>query len=383
MKSRLSLLAALGALLGAQEWAAAAPPAASPAPPSRPLAEVPASDSTLSLFEAREGQCQWLRMDPSAQKTAVVASFEGECKGVRLSWDKDLGRALVWFDPQWVRPYRGALFDDIPAGHPREEPTPGATPRLYEVTVASGQVRPLPFPSVQGDVEDIGYNGERITALSVRHLTDEEKEKTSLTVEGKRFALGTGDKKAPALLFAYQLSGTGPWKNVAAEVASRVYDREISASALGDIATLGTSAADMLSPHPGDGESLTEEQEHPLLPLLPAPMAEKARKGEPPARGRWFHGTTPAGSFDVWSISAHGLYTTGHLVLEVKGKPRVAKDLGFTASDFVAVRTRGPFILVASDRVGAFPRLYDARTGQLVFRSDTARSTTLWPTPAP
>jgi hypothetical protein len=56
-------------------------------------------------------------------------------------------------------------------------------------------------------------------------------------------------------------------------------------------------------------------------------------------------------------------------------------SLGFTTGEFVSVRRSGRFLLVASNRAGAYPRLYDLVERRLVWSSETARATMFWPSP--
>ncbi|HEX8434817.1 hypothetical protein [Archangium sp.] len=397
MKSRVMLLAALATAAAGckkeQPPAPAAPPASTtastpapaavaPAPSVRkdPLAEVPPSDSTLSVFEPQEGKCQWLRVDPASQKRAPVAILEGDCKGVRIAWSPDLRKALVWFDPATVQSAGYFSADASPAGYPDEEPTPGARHRLYEVTPASGEVRSVPFPSADGEVRDLGYDAQGLLARALEPLSEEQQAQGSIVVDGKELTFDLAEQEGlPALAYAYRFGAEGQWKRVEVKTTSDGADVSLGISAL-EIAPEGpTSTASLESHLHNGGEEPTAEQLSRLLAFVPPPLVEKVKTEVSEGGDSWTRGTTSAGAFYVWQVTGDFTHTTGHLVFESGEQLVPAKDLGFTDGDLVSFNTQGPFLLAASERVGAHPRLYDLRTRKLVFRSDTARAVTFWP----
>jgi hypothetical protein len=394
MKSRVMLLAALAStVVGCKKEqppapatpkapATAATPAPAPAPARKdPLVEVPPSDSTLSVLEPKDGKCQWLRVDPVASKRAVVASLEGDCKGARVSWSPDLARALVWFDPANVLSAGYYSQDASPAGWPDESPTKGAHSRLYEVTLASGEVRPVPFPPEDGEVRDIGYDAKGLLARSLQPLTDEQQLQGSVIIDDQELSFDTEAEGLPALAFGYRLDAQGKWKRVEVKTTSDGSDLSPGLAAL-ELAAQGPDSLSLLASQPTSalGEP-TPEQVTRLRPFVPAPLVEKVKaEGMPEDSGLgWFRGTTEAGAFYVWQVTGDTSHTTGHLVFEHGERLSPAKDLGFTDGDMVSVELSGPFLLVASQRVGSHPRLYDLRTRALAFRSDTARAVTFWP----
>ncbi|WP_434384698.1 hypothetical protein [Melittangium boletus] len=342
---------------------------------------MPPGDAVLSYLEPREGKCLWIREDAAAHQRATVASLEGDCKGARLFWSKDLGKALVWFDPEHVAS-GGVSGPDVPArSHTPEEPTPGATSRLYEVTVASGKVRPIASPTVDGQLSGFGYKGADLVALSVRSVDAQEIVQDAVTVDGKPIPLDKEVEGAPALAFAYRLEGDGTWKRVEVKATGEGSDYAPGATVLEHAKGLGLTTDDLLdSRHSTDGTEPSAELLARLQPLRPASVLQgKAEDGD----GEWSHVTTPAGAYDVWRTNIEFSFPTGHIVLEQGGELKPVKDLGFTESDFVAVIARGPFLLVSADSVGIRPRLYDLRTGARVFHSDAARLATFWPTASP
>ncbi|WP_309892723.1 hypothetical protein [Archangium sp.] len=398
MKSRVMLLAALAStVVGCKKEqpptpaaaapkapTAAAPPSAAPAPVRKdPLVEVPSTDSTLSVLEPKDGRCQWLRMDPVASKRAVVASLEGDCKGARVSWSPDLGKALVWFDPANVRSAGYFSSEASPAAWPDETPTKGAQHRLYEVTLASGEVRPVPFPPEDGEVRDIGYDAKGLLARALQPLTDEQQLQGSVIVDGQELSFDSEAEGLPALAFGYRLDAQGKWKRVEAKATSDGADLAPGLGAL-ELQAQGPDSIVLLSSNPTTAyEEPTPEQVTRLLPFVPPLLLEKVKaEGMPEDSVGWLRATTSAGAFYIWQVTGDTPHTTGHLVLEAGEQRSPAKELGFTDGDVVSVDIRGPFLLVASQRAGTHPRLYDLRTRALAFRSDTPRAVTFWP-PAP
>jgi hypothetical protein len=383
MKSRLLLLAALAATSTGckkeQSPASADAPTPAAAPAKKdPLAEVPQTDSTLSLLEPQDGKCQWLRADPATQKRATLASFEGDCKGGRIAWSTDQRKALVWFDPQFVQTVGYSSENASPPAYPEEKPTEGATPRLYEVTVASGEVRPLTFPKVEGELKSIAYKGADIVAISLKSLPDQT-EKT-LTVDGQSVTFPPDPEGLPALAYAWRLDKDGQFKRSELKGTTEGSGMAQGVGVLDAASNQGPNSTDMLASHLAkEGPEPTDEQLANLLSRVPADLVQAVQAEGLPSEASWGHGVTPAGSFFVWQVTGDTAHTTGHIVFQKGEEFELAKDLGFTDGDVVAVNSKGPFVLVSSERVGTHPRLYDLRTHKLVFRSDTARAATFWP----
>ncbi|HEX8823742.1 MAG TPA: hypothetical protein VF794_27720, partial [Archangium sp.] len=288
--------------------------------------------------------------------------------------------ALVWFDPANVQSAGYFSQDASPAGYPDESPTRGAQPRLYEVMLASGEVRSVPFPPEEGEVRDIGYDAQGLVARALHPLTEEQQLQGSVILDGQELSFDPEQEGLPALAFAYRLGAQGQWKRVEVKASSEGSDLSLGISAL-ELAPQGPDSTGLLSSQPdGDSDEPTPVQVARLLPFVPAPLVEKVKaEGMPEDSVGWVRDTTPAGAFYVWQVTGDTPHTTGHLVLESGEQLHPVKELGFTDGDVVAINTQGPFLLVASQRAGTHPRLYDVRTRALVFRSDAARAVTFWP----
>jgi len=383
MKCLLLLLAALLAVTFACKKEPAPNVEGPAAPPAKPaprnaLDAVPLTESTLSLLEPQEGRCQWVRLDPGEGKRAVVASFDGDCKGARVAWSADGKKGLVWFDPDCVQAAGYSADTASPPGHPDEQATPGATPRLFEVTFASGEVRKVSFPQVEGEVRDLGYRGEEVVALALQSLSPEQAEAKTV-VDGKPVSVPQGEGQ-PGLAQVYRLESDGAWKRVEVKGTREGAEGAPGLGALTAASALGPRSVERLdSTLRDEGPEPTGEQLAKLLPWVPPGLLETVKTDGMPEGNRWAHGVTPAGAFYVWQVTGDALHNTGHLVLERGGEYVPVKDLGFTDGRLVSVTSQGRFLLVASERAGTHPRLYDLRTGKRTFSADTARATTFWP----
>jgi hypothetical protein len=242
-------------------------------------------------------------------------------------------------------------------------------------------VRPVPFPPEDGEVRDIGYDAKGLLARSLQPLTDEQQLQGSVIIDGQELSFDGEEEGLPALAFGYRLDAQGKWKRVEVKTTSDGADLAPGLAAL-ELVSQGPDSITLLASQPISalGEP-TPEQVTRLRPFVPAPLVEKVKaEGMPEDSGLgWFRGATEAGAFYVWQVTADTSHTTGHLVFENGEQLSPARDLGFTDGDVVSVELHGPFLLMASQRAGTHPRLYDLRTRALAFRSDTARAVTFWP----
>lgn len=395
MKHRWMLLAALASVTpgckkeqppepaaAPTESAAPAQAAAAPAPaaPQGPLAAVPQSDSTLSLLEPQGDRCEWARVDPVANKRALVASFEGHCIGARIAWNEDLSKALVWFDPLSVKSAGYSSELASPPGYPDEEPSRQDLPRLYEVTIATGEQRELLLPSAPGRAIEIGYGPRGPVALYLQSLSKAQLAERSFTVEGQRLQLDFDSEGVPAIAYAFQLGANGKWTQVEVKATTEDAPYAPGVRALESSQFVGVRSYELLEPR-FSGSSVSSERAMDFVDHLPAPLAARIRREGPPKRLKgWTRGSTSAGNFYLWQITSDFTWSTGRLVFEGEGgQLQRVPQLGFTDGDLAAVRTQGSFLLVSSQRVGTHPHLYDVGTRERVFHSDEARAATFWP----
>ncbi|MHB8877035.1 MAG: hypothetical protein ACYC8T_25345 [Myxococcaceae bacterium] len=342
-----------------------------PAPkPPAPDVAVPLTDSTLSLFEPANGRCEWLRLDPVAKKRAVVASFDGDCRGARVSWSLDQAKALVWFDPSFVqRP--GYFSSSATPGYAEEKPVEGAKPRLYEVAISAMTASSLPFPAGRGELIEVAFGpkGEALAFFEER-LTEAQAAAGEVEVDGTKVKLESEGEGLPGLAHSFRLTAGGAWTRAETVATTQGADYSPGWRATEASRTLGPRSVDLLAAHlQGDGV---------LDPALLGRLALLAPKGVGEGDGAWVFDGTTAGSFYVWEISAEGSYTTGRVVFGEGERLFPAPGLGFTDGDLVALRTSGSFLLVSAQDVGTHPRLYDLNHRELVFASDSARAAVFW-----
>ena len=112
-----------------------------------------------------------------------------------------------------------------------------------------------------------------------------------------------------------------------------------------------------------------------LKPHRPAAAAASAAEEEGDA---WAQLALGANKAYVWSVKGEFSYAVGHLVFERNGQLSRPEGLGFTDGELVSLQRSGNLLLV-TNRVGAFPRVYDVSTGQRVWASEEARATVFWP----
>lgn len=334
--------------------------------------EVPDSASTLSYVTPGDGgTCVWMRADPAANRFAELGAVPEPCAGARIAWPgtADAGHALIWFDPE------ARAGSTLPgAAYPSEDSIPvEPSGRVYELFIATGEVRALaPLPADAGHVQEVAYSKGEPTVLVLQPLEVPMGEAKNVTMDGVELTFEPSMEGLAALAHAYRLQD-GAWKRVETKTTGEASDGALGVSALEAAAELGPRTADSLAPRAqGDVVEDTELLRR-LSPLRP-------EGGE----GGWIFLGSSAGRFYVWEEQIEFPFTMGNVVFAMKntdGGQYLSRppQLGFTPKDFVAVRSRGPFVLVAEADSGRHPRLYDAADGSLVWKNDSAWATTFWP----
>jgi hypothetical protein len=341
---------------------------ASTAPATAPGAAT--SDATLSLVEPAEGRCQWVRLDPVAKRREVLAAIEGPCEGALVAFQKGGPKALFRFDPYAVYSSSYGAPGLPKTGFPEEKPIEGMKPRLYEVDGATGKVQALPEPA-PGQLEDFGYNpkGEAIALTGETSDPKIVKEggKEFLEFEGKKYPVNEGGEGLPQIVHAFRLNGTS-WELIETKASNSGADYSIGVRALDASSDLAERTPDLLTPHTGGDEIKQPALLAKLTAILPAED-----------RDVWVSLTDAAAPVYVYQVSGEFIYSTG-VVRFQDGESLVAPaELGYTQADFIAALSRGDYLLIAASRIGAHPRLYNVKTRELVYKSDTARAAAFWP----
>lgn len=331
---------------------------------------VPTARSTLSVFEPAGPSCEWRQVDPVAGTKVVLASFPGSCVGARVAFSPDAAKAVVWFDPGLVQSSGYSSTLSSKPGYPDETPDEKATRRAFVVSTRRPKVEPLPLPSVPGQtLQDLGVDATGAVVALLEEAVPEDA-KGVITSGAQKFDLSTITEGLPVLVHAYRREGT-EWRKFETKLSTTGWDYGLGVKELEASNKLGPSSEDLLTSR-GQGDSVEGE----VLPQL----AKLAPKGAKEDDGTWIFFGAGGARFYVWEISGEFAHTTG--LVASGSPPAVLPKLGFTDGDLVAIRTSGPYVLIAGSNAGTHPRLYEFPAAKLVFSSDSARAVTFWPTTA-
>lgn len=341
-----------------------------PAPPAAaerksPLVELIKAPGVLSVFEPAKDQCEWRRVDVATKRSVVVANFPGACVGARVSWSPDGLTAAVWFDPKRVQS-AGIGGSDIGApGYPDEAADAAAKGRLFTVQVVTGLVKPLALPAVE--IDELGVNAKGdVVVLSLEELSEAAMAAKKITVDEKEFALAPVTEGMPALAHAWRWTGAA-WTRFETVQTTTGWDFGLGVRELKAMASFGPRSSDLLETHPGQSSEVEDAMLKQLATFAP-------KKGD----GTWTASGAAGTRAFAYVITAEFGYTTGLIVFEAPALG-LAKGIGFSDGELVALRNDGPFLLVSSGSAGTHPRVYDRASGALRYSSDAARAVTFWP----
>lgn len=328
----------------------------------------PTSPSTLSILEPVDGKCVWRQEDPVAGKRVVLTSFPGSCVGARLAWTADASQAVVWFDPHLVQSAGYFSQTSTPPGYPDETVDEAAKPRWFLVAPRTGKTEAFTVAEVKNaELMELGLTAKgEVLALFTESIAEGAKR---VTVGSETFDVTTIEEGIPVLVHAYRREGA-EWKRVETKLSSDGWDYALGVAALDAFRTLGPRSTQLLESHAqgdsAEGEVLTALKKH----------APKKAKSEDD--GHWIFLGAGGTRVYVWEVSGEFVHTTGLVV----ANDQPLAELGFTDGDLVALRSSGAHLLISNSNVGTHPRLYELPSGKLVYRSDTARAVTFWPTTA-
>lgn len=339
--------------------------------PAKPAVAFPVAPSTLSVFEPVEKSCEWRAVEPLVGVTRVIASLPGSCVGARVSWSPDASKAVVWFDPGHVqRPGYFAQTASAP-GYAEEKGDEQAKPRAFIVSTKEGKVEALPLPDLTGQkLTDLGVTADgAVLAFLEEELSDEVREKGSVTVGGETFDLKQFGEGLPELAHAHRFEG-GKWTGVETKATTTGWDYALGVQALDVFRKVGARSVELSSAH-AQGDVVEGGALAALKPLAP-------KKAASPDDGHWIFLGVGSARVYAWEVTGEFGYTTG--LVAAGSPPKVLAKLGFTDGDLVSLRSSASFLLVTSSDVGTHPRLYELPSAKLLFSSDTARGVTFWPT---
>jgi hypothetical protein len=316
------------------------------------------ASSELSLLVKEKGKCLWQRFDPLGKVSASVAELPASC------CSSEPGRVAI------APGAAGALVAC------QNEP-----PLL--VKTATGAVQPLPRPG-RGWVRRLtfGKDGAPLALtveVDVKFL--EDKQGRFVNVDGQRIDADPGDV---SLAHAFRLGRGGAWSRVET-MADGDFEkvdvlRKLRTGKDRDGVQVSTES---LSFSPELDAEMSPVKDPKILARLKALAPEL---GRPPfdEEGEGWVSYAEHSHSDVGLISWRVIGDDWHLIAPlffVRGDRLTA--LEFSRHDQVAVLSRWPYLLIAEEYSGAAPRLYDWRTGALLFASDDSFTAGFWPASDP
>ncbi|HEY5934419.1 MAG TPA: hypothetical protein VIU61_07290, partial [Kofleriaceae bacterium] len=342
--------------------ACSSPPAPEPIagrPTTRP--ESP-TDSTLVMVEPDGAQCVVRRRDPVTQRADELARLPGDCYGARLAWRTQLDRFVVWFQPGNVHS-AGYGADGAPRPNHPDEDERQIRERAFEVELAGGAVKPVALPAADRAHELAYAASGTLYLFSVEELP---KATGKVSVRGTLLDFTDLGEGIPAAALAFKRTTTG-WELASVTRTTTGWDYAAGWGAAPEARGLGPRSFELLDSH-ADTSEISDRTTKAALDAIAKPNDD---------RDGWLQ-VVPG--LYAWQITGEFSYTTGRIAWGTGHTVKLLPELGFSAGELVAIRTRGTFLLVAGAHAGAYPRLYDLQTKKLVFQSETARAVTFWPT---
>ncbi len=303
--------------------------------------------------------CVWLKIGLPDGKKETLAEFPCANYGARVSWKPGLKEAVAWFDPgtYLMAGYGGSDFH-LPKPGYKDEEFPNFKSMLYRVDLAQKTIKPVPFPGkATAEPDDIAYTAKGDLA-AFDSAGPEPKKQSSDDIDN-----------ATARAFRFK---KGKWVEFEEKPTTAEECDAAGINALDAVKNVGPRTVQLLEGHSG-GDNVEEKA-----------VLRRLKKAQPkvlhPDSGEWTLINTPYGPVYLYDINLGDYaFSSGLFFMEIKGQLVTPPDEGFTGGDVVAVQIRGPYLLVASSNCGCHPRVYDLRTGELVFKSNTARATVFWP----
>jgi hypothetical protein len=361
------LVAMLTLLVGCAYKRGPATPAAS-TQPRGPELEVPLTDATMSAFVPENGKCAWRRFDPVAGRSAVVATFEGDCFGATVCFSMDGKKAAVRFDP-FVCHNRSVNWPGKPkAAWPSEEWRTGMPSRSYEVVLETGAVRDLTPP----DSSSVAYGPNGLLAFTTQTLTDAERRAGHVTVDDTAIEVPETHNGIPAMAHAWQET-EGVWRRIETQPTTTDWDYAEDVGALDAHARLGPCSVGRLS-----GRVLTD-----AAPEVYSVTLEQERPPGTHEYDGWAMLRGAAAPVFLFQVRGEFPHSTS-LIRFVNGESLEAPErFEGAGGEIVSLTWQGPYLLVAGVSSGTHPRFYNLTTRRLVWASDTARAVIFWPRPTP
>jgi hypothetical protein len=326
---------------------------------------VVASESELVLFQHDGTACVLVRIDPVARTSVELAKLpEPRCTGARIAWRPDLARAVVWFDPGTLHVGVSSGNDAPPAGHPNDPHE--ADGRRFEIVLATHAVSELPRVPDREQPDELAYGRDGVLRQFATEAFNIGLTRTMYLGHALDFSTVTDGIPAAAIVDAW-IDGHWQLEEVAATTTG--WDLALEWHAAKASAHLGPSSTDLLAAH-ADTSELAADEKIALERITPTIKDDT---------DGWARLATSYGPIYIWMFNNEFSYTSGRIAWHAGGTIAELPALGFTARELVSVIVHGRYLLVGSDRTGAYPRLYDLVERRLVWSSETARATTFMP----
>jgi hypothetical protein len=322
-----------------------------------PTPDFPTTDTTVSLLEPVNGQCEWSKLDPLTSTRRVLARLAADCQGGSTALSRDGKRGAVRF-------WRGAVSMPIVGRPTFPEPFPSSAfrDRLFLVDLTTGAVEELPLPP-NGELIEYGFDpGGRLVGLSLEQADAPAQERSQVVEIDGRSRSPSG--RAPKLVaHGFAFLG-GMWLRMESKPASD----GLGTASLDLRKELGERSIRALDPRYEALELEDDEVLDQLYDLSP----------EQP-EGEWTEFRSGVHSMAVWGTPfGNDMLATGLIRRLEKGGQVVALPGNpYRPNDMISLRTRGPYLLLSLADSGAHPRLYRGR--KLLWTSESARAVTLWP----
>lgn len=309
----------------------------------------------LSGFEERSGSCAWELIDPLDGSEQEIAVFPEHCDGVNVSWSPSAREALVTFPGS-----KAPVVHDVEGN---DQTTVGTIWLVDFGARRAGRLR-----SPLGETRVVGFDQEGMpnavvfqAGRSWSHVGDTVRAWLGLSLQGtvttpSRFELHTFAGRWREREVAEQISWLDSLDPRRTSIVLRTYPLDDSLSA--GFAAIAEEVADTPCPRfalPPSGRTMPGSCEWRGLPAVgPGIAIRTTRIGS--------HPSDLAGPLVFFGSS-------GPIVGETRREPDRP----------LRVEARGAFVLSETRVSGSTPRVFDVRTGAVLFDSDRHQGVTFWP----
>ncbi len=301
-------------------------------------------EASVSVFEPAGASCRWSRVELPSGERQVIAIMAAPCDEAAEGavWLRERNKALVRL--------KG--------------------PSLWQVGLESGKADALP-PVPLGALSDFGFD----QAGNPVALTTESKpdEKGDLHFEAQVFHPRKGAEGKPALAHAFVLGADGQWQHREVKLTDVEWEHATGVLALDAAQLIGVAEHRSVFDVVPQGDGIEERA---LVNKLNGLFRRKPAHEDDQQSG-WIRAQTSPPSY-VFMGAGEAPFATGLLALTLGDEVIQAPGLPPIGEKRAFVHVRNPFILMATpERTN--PRVYDVRSGKLVFHAENAGGVMYWP----